>query len=66
MQVSHVEKNMVEPSSTVSNSQIYKEYLNHTLGLTLSTPSLVYIFSLSFALLENGFVLAPAKHALES
>ena len=34
MQVSHVEKNMVEQS-------IYKEYFNHTLGLTLSTPGLV-------------------------
>ena len=34
MQVSYVEKNMVEQS-------IYKEYLNHTLGLTLSTPGLV-------------------------
>ena len=35
MQVSHVEKNMVEveQSSTVPNSQsIRKEYLNHTLG----------------------------------
>ena len=35
MQVSHVEKNMVEQSSTVPNSLVYKEYLNHTLGLTL-------------------------------
>ena len=44
MQVSHVEKNMVDQSSTVSNNlSIYKEYLNHTLGLTLSTPSLVRI-----------------------
>ena len=42
MQVSHVEKNMVEQSSTVPNSQsTYKEYLNHTLGLTLSTLGLV-------------------------
>ena len=40
MHVSHVEKNMVEQSSTVPNT-IYKEYLNHTLGLTLSTPGLV-------------------------
>jgi len=31
MQVSHVEKNMLEQSSTVPNS--LKEYLNHTLGL---------------------------------
>ena len=35
MQVYHVDKNMVEQSSTVPQS-IYKEYLNHTLGLTLS------------------------------
>ena len=42
MQVSHVEKNMIEQSSTVPNSQT-KDYLNHTLGLTLSlsTPGLV-------------------------
>ena len=31
---------MVEQSSTVPQS-IYKEDLNHTLGLTLSTPGLV-------------------------
>ena len=36
MQVSHVEKNMVEQSSTST-----KENLNHTLGLTLSTRGLV-------------------------
>ena len=44
MQVSHVEKNMVEveQSSTVPNPlSIYKKNLNHTLGLTLSTPGLV-------------------------
>ena len=43
MEVSHAEKNMVEQSSTVPYSQsiICKEYLNHTLGLTLSTPGLV-------------------------
>ena len=40
MQVSHVDKNMVEQSSPT----IYKEYLKHTLGLTLVTPGLV-IFS---------------------
>ena len=41
MQVSYVEKNMVEQSSTDPNSQS----LNHTLGLTLSTPGLVlFIF----------------------
>ena len=39
MKVSHVEKNMVEQSSTVPNT--LKLYLNHTLGLTLSTPGLV-------------------------
>ena len=37
IQVSHVEKNIVEQSSTIP------KYLNHTLGLTLSTPSLVNI-----------------------
>ena len=43
MQVSHVEKNMVEQSSTVPNSQSFRSmYLNHNLGLTLSTPSLVH------------------------
>ena len=26
--------------------QIYKEYLNHTLGLTFSTPGLVYTLKL--------------------
>ena len=41
MQVSHVEKNMVDQSSPVPNIQNYKEYLNQTLGLTLSTPGLV-------------------------
>ena len=34
MQVSHVEKNMVEQNN-------YKVYLNHTLGLTLSIPGIV-------------------------
>ena len=38
MQVSHVEKNMVEQGN-------YN--LNPTLGLTLSTPGLVLIFSCS-------------------
>ena len=38
MQVYHVYKNMVEQSRALS---IYKEYLNHKLGLTLSTPGLV-------------------------
>ena len=33
-EVSHVEKNLVEQDN-------YKEYLNHTLGFTLSTPGLV-------------------------
>ena len=33
----------MKQSSTVPNSQsTYKEYLDHTFGLTLSTPSLVY------------------------
>ena len=41
IQVSHVEKNMVEKSSTVPKKSIYKEYFNPTLGLTLSTPGLV-------------------------
>ena len=31
-------------TSTVPSSQsTYKEYLNHTLGLTLSTPNLAYL-----------------------
>ena len=49
MQVSHVEKNMVEQSSTGPNSQSIgsREYLNHSLGLTLSTPSLVYPYLLA-------------------
>ena len=42
MQVSHVEKNMVEQSSTVPNSQS-KWSAYHSLGLTLSTPGLVII-----------------------
>ena len=42
MQVYHVNKNMVEQSLALS---IYKEYLNHTLGLTLSTPDLVFILN---------------------
>ena len=46
MQVSHVDKNMVEQSSTVPLS-IYKEYLNPALGLTLSPPGLV-AFKVSF------------------
>ena len=43
MQDSHVENNMVEQSSTVPNSQsmLYKEYLNDTLGFTLSIRGLV-------------------------
>ena len=36
---SHVEKNMVEQSHS-SLYLIYKEYLNHTFGLTLSTLGL--------------------------
>ena len=40
MQVSHVDKDMVEQSHTTPKS-ICKEYLNHPLGLTLSTPGLV-------------------------
>ena len=48
--ISHVEKNMVEQSSTVLNSQsiTYKEYLNHILGLTLSTPGLVFFLDQLF------------------
>ena len=46
----HVEKNMVQQSSTVPLS-IYKEDLNHTLGLTLSTPGLVIIV---FNMFEYG------------
>ena len=42
MQVYYVDKNMVEHSSTVPYS-INKEYLNHTLGLTLSTSGLFYV-----------------------
>ena len=50
MQVSHVDKNMLEQSSTLPQS-IFKEDLNHTLGLTLSTPGLVLIiFSLNLYL----------------
>ena len=40
MQVSHVDKDMVEQSHTTPQS-ICKQYLNHPLGLTLSTTSLV-------------------------
>ena len=40
MKVSNVDKDMVEQSTTVPNSQSIT-YLNHTLGLTLSTPGLV-------------------------
>ena len=57
MQVSHVEKNMVKQSSTVPQS-IYKEQLNHTFGLTFSTPGLVsvsthYCISGSFSKLSR-------------
>ena len=48
MQVNHVDKNMVEQSSTVPSS-INKEYLKHTLGLTLSTPGLVNVLILSLS-----------------
>ena len=43
MQVYYVEKNIMEQSSIVPNSLyiIYKEYLDHTLGLAISTPGLV-------------------------
>ena len=41
MQVFHAEKNNVEQSRTVPNSQYLNEYLNHTMGLTLATPVLV-------------------------
>ena len=37
MQAFHVDKIMMEQSSTVPQS-IYKEYLNQTLGLTFSAP----------------------------
>ena len=40
LQVSHVDKDMVEQSHTTPYT-ICKEYLNHPLGLTLSTPGLV-------------------------
>ena len=42
MQVSHVDKDMLEQSYTIPQS-ISKEYLIHPLGLTLSTPGLVNI-----------------------
>ena len=41
MQVSHVDKNMVEQSIIVPISQSKMKYLNHTLGLNLSNPGLV-------------------------
>ena len=44
MQVSHVVKDR-EQSSSVPQS-IYKECLNHNLGLTLLTPGLVHILKL--------------------
>ena len=53
MQVFLVNKNMVKQSSTVPLS-IHKEYLNHTLGLTLSTPGLFHIVSVN---LNNKVVL---------
>ena len=40
MKVSHVGKYTVEKSHTTPSS-ICKEYFNHSLGLTLSTPGLV-------------------------
>ena len=47
-------KNVVEQSSTVPNSQsiTYKEYIIHTLGLTLSTPGLVFTDVGCFALIK--------------
>ena len=47
MQVSHVDKDMVEQSHTTPSS-ICEEYLNHPLGLTLSTPGLVFTYLLTF------------------
>ena len=58
MQVSHENKNMVEKSSTVPQS-IYKEDLNHTLGLTLSAPSLVHVFC------QVKFIKSRAESTLE-
>ena len=43
--ISHVDKDMVEQYHTNPQS-ISKEYLNHPLGLTLSTPGLVSIIDL--------------------
>ena len=43
MQVSHVDKDMVEQSHTTPSS-IFKDYLNHPLGLALSTPGLVVYY----------------------
>ena len=40
MYVSHVDKDMVEQSNTTPLC-LCKEYLNHPLGLTFSTPGLV-------------------------
>ena len=37
--------NVINLAWTIIKMPIYKEYLNHTLGLTLSTPGLVIIFS---------------------
>ena len=56
MQVSHVDKDILKQSRTIPQS-IYKEYLNHPLGLTLSTLGLVVYY---FHLLRNFiFLCAP-------
>ena len=44
------------PFWTIIQMPIYKEYLNHTLGLTLSTPGLVII------ILNNYFTQSLFNH----
>ena len=54
------------PFWTILQMPIYKEYLNHTLGLTLSTPGLVYSlfhqiklynFTYLYTLLGNNIIM---------
>ena len=52
MQGYRVDKIMVEQSSTVPKS-IHKEYLNQTLGLTLSTPGLVGLLDYMIVILAT-------------
>ena len=41
-------ENIISLPWTIIKMQIYKEYLNHTFGLTLSTPGLVSSFLSKF------------------